>query len=192
VRDGWIYAWSTDEQEKSTLSDTPPAAEMLPSTGDTPHVGYYVNDSTGAKMQYDLPYAVVLADTDCAAVGTQTLDDTLTITSNAPADAANLPEGDIGPDFGAPPGTMLIDLRVHAPAGSTFGTMTLGRQKLRFETLAHNDHLVARLAILLEPGETPKFKMEPPSGAGQSRPPVVDITPCVRPGPAPQVSGPAG
>jgi hypothetical protein len=191
VREGRIYAWSADEQEQATLSDTPLAGELLPAQGQTPHVGFYLNDATGAKMQYYLDYDVALEATDCATDGTQTFDATFTMTSNAPGDAADLPESIIGPGFGAPPGTMLMNLRVYAPAGGTFGTMTLGKQKLLFETLAHENHVVARLAILLTPGETQRLKMELTSGPDQAGSPVVDITPGVRPGPAPQVSGSA-
>jgi hypothetical protein len=191
VAEGRIYAWSTDEQEQATLSDTAMGGELIPADGKTPYVGFYLNDATGAKMQYYLDYDAVVEATGCATDGTQTFDATFTMTSNAPADGADLPVSIIGPGFGAPPGTMLMNLRVYAPAGGTFGTMTVGKQKLRFDTLAHDDHVVARLAILLTPGETQRLKVELTSGPDQTGAPRVDITPGVRPGAEAQVSGSA-
>jgi hypothetical protein len=131
-------------------------------------------------MQYYLDSQVKVESTGCAE-GIQTMMATHTLTSNAPADASDLPISIIGPGFGAPPGTMLMNLRVYLPRDGTFGQMHINDKPVTYTRATHEDHPVAVAAILLEPGETQVLEFEVSTAAGQTGDAVVDVTPGIRP-----------
>jgi hypothetical protein len=182
VDEGRIYVWSADRTEQATLSTGAVAGDLLPADGDSAALGFYLNDATGAKMQYYLDSQVEVESTGCID-GVQTLTATQTLTSNAPADAADLPVSIIGPGFGAPPGTMLMNLRVYLPSEGTFGQMRINDKPVTYTRATHEDHPVAVAAILLEPGETQVLEFEVSTAPGQTGDAVVDVTPGIRPMP---------
>ena len=94
-----IRVWSADEAERNLLATTPLAGRMPTEATSTPQLGVYLNDGTGAKMDYYLKYGVDVAPQSCAADGSQTLKVTITLKSTAPSDAAALPESVIGPGY---------------------------------------------------------------------------------------------
>lgn len=83
----------------------------------SPRLAFYLNDATGAKMQYYLDHQTSVKATKCSEAGVQTYE--TTFTSDASADAANLLAAVRGPDFGAEPASMLMNLYLYAPSGST-------------------------------------------------------------------------
>jgi len=191
VAEGRIYAWSADSEEQQTLASTSLAGELVPVGGEQPHLGFYLNDATGAKMQYYLEYSVGIDPVACDDEGQQVMESTVSMTSNAPADSAELPESIIGPGFGFPPGTMAVNLTVYAPGGGSFGSVRVDGKKVFFDRRVHEQHPVAVVPIFLRPGVTQVLEVEITSGPDQSGTPAVVTTPGIRPGLVTEVSASA-
>ncbi|MGZ0711734.1 DUF4012 domain-containing protein (plasmid) [Coraliomargarita sp. W4R53] len=90
-----LLLWSGIQSEQALIDETT-LAGVLPITDEaSTRFGAYVNDGTGSKMDYYLDTDLDVAWDSCTldpsgtAAGTATL--TLTVTNNAPADAASLP-----------------------------------------------------------------------------------------------------
>ncbi|WP_396668842.1 DUF4012 domain-containing protein [Microbacterium sp. R86528] len=104
-----LLMWSAVESEQTLIAETT-LAGGLPITDEvTTTFGAYVNDGTGSKMDYYLDTDVAVQWDSCTldesglASGTATM--TLTVTNNAPADAASLPDYITGGgSFGVPAG----------------------------------------------------------------------------------------
>jgi hypothetical protein len=125
---GRILLWSAHEDEQAVLAETT-LAGSLPATADST-VGFYLNDATGAKMDY---YLGASADVGCAPAGTGgTHRAEITLTSTAPADAGTaLPEYVTGNGiFGVLAGEIRTQVLVVLPPDANVLTATRGDDKL--------------------------------------------------------------
>lgn len=174
-----ILLWSTDDTVEADLAGTR-LSGGLPAASTTPHVGVYVNDTTSSKMQYYLDWSTTVKAQGCTDDGRQTLVATTTLTSTAPADAADLPSYITGTGNRAPRGDQQVTVRVFAPSGGTVDAVT-SRQ---METLGLGgqvgDRPVANTAFTLEPGQTVTLRTTMTTGKDQRRGAVVTTTPGVR------------
>ncbi|MGV8896374.1 MAG: DUF4012 domain-containing protein [Rhodoglobus sp.] len=118
--EGRALIWSARPEEQALLSGTTLAGELPVSDSDTQRFGIYLNDGTGAKMDYYLVPEVKVGQAVCRNDGLVTIATELTLTSTAPADAAaSLPAYVTGGGaFGVPPGIIRTVVRVYGPPGS--------------------------------------------------------------------------
>ncbi|RLK48010.1 DUF4012 domain-containing protein [Microbacterium telephonicum] len=119
-----LLLWSAIPEDQAVLADTTLAGPLPPTDATQLGFGVYLNDGTGSKMDYYVTPETTVAWGECTvddagrASGTVTL--TLTLTNNAPADAAtSLPEYITGGgSFGTPAGTAKTVSYLYLPAGA--------------------------------------------------------------------------
>ena len=105
------------------------AQRPSPGPGAAPYVGVFLNDGTGAKMQYYLDHEVEVLPTGCNSEGRQRLRVSVRLRSTAPANARELPVSVIGPGFGAAPGAMRMSVFLYAPIGGWIDASTVDGQE---------------------------------------------------------------
>ncbi|MCL3817231.1 DUF4012 domain-containing protein [Aeromicrobium wangtongii] len=182
-----VAVWSKDADVSKEIAGTPLAHELPTGTDAGPAMGFYLNDATGAKMQYYLKSAVTGKSTKCSADGTQSYTTEMSVTSTAPADSASLPESIKGPGFGAVPGSMLMNLYLYGPTGGSIDSVSFDGEKNEFYTdLTHEGRPVALITVQVNPGQTVKVGAKVTSGKGQKGSTVVSTTPSIVPGPSVQ------
>lgn len=174
-----ILLWSADRAVERDLAGTRLSGE-LPAASSTPHVGVYLNDTTSSKMQYYLDWKTSVRSTQCRADGRQTLVATTTITSNAPADAADLPEYITGNGNRAPRGDQQLTVRVVAPSGGTIDDVEAKTAISLDESGRLGKRPVAYTAYVIKPGQTVTIRTTMTTGKDQRRGAVVTTTPGVQ------------
>jgi hypothetical protein len=177
-----LLVWSQDAEVTSALASTKLSGELATGKQASPRMGFYLNDATGAKMQYYLDHRTTVKATKCSKAGVQTYETNSTFTSGAPADAASLPEAVRGPGFGAPAGSMLMNLYLYAPAGGSIKGVTIdGVDAGAFES-KQDGRPVNIITIQIDPGQTVTVKSQVLSGTSQRGNTEVDATPLSRGG----------
>ncbi|WP_065570922.1 DUF4012 domain-containing protein [Microbacterium oleivorans] len=121
-----LYLWSANEDDEKVLSGTTLAGAPPASDADTARFGVYFNDGTGSKMDYYMTPDVRLGWSGCGTGTTpRTLSLTVSLTNDAPADAASLPEYITGGGlYGVPAGTARTVGEIYLPKGFTISTAT--------------------------------------------------------------------
>jgi len=187
TQEGRVSVWVKDPAINAEIADTPLAHDLPTGDAASPALGYYLNDATGAKMQYYLKSTVTGSSTKCSEDGVQSYTTEVSLTSSAPADAASLPESIQGPGFGAVPGTMLMNLYVYGPAGGAIESVSFdGEDTESFQRQTHDGRPVAQITVQVDPGKTVKVGAKVISGAGQKGSTEVSTTPSIVPGPSVQ------
>lgn len=172
--------WSDNDQEQALLAPTVLSGALPTEPTSAPHVGVYLNDGTGSKMDYYLDYDVTVDSTSCDASDAQNLQVTVTMTSKAPADAASLPVSVKGPGLGAKPGSIRTNVLIYAPVqGQIKGKPTIDGKALISAPFTHDGRRVAAQTIDLAPGQSHELLFTLSSGAGQPEAPDVRVTPGV-------------
>lgn len=151
-----LYVWSASEGDTAALEGTTLAGAPLTNTPDTARFGVYVNDGTGSKMDFYVTPDVRLEFGGCGTGSTpRNLTVTVTLTSNAPADAASsLPEYITGGGGnGVPPGIARVVGEIYLPEGfeATSAEITNGRG---FGGGEVGGRQVLTYSIDLKPGES--------------------------------------
>lgn len=172
-----LLIWSADHSEQSILETTDLAGQIDSDTASTPDLGVYLNDGTGAKMDYYLDYGVDVTSESCTSAGQQELTVAITLTSKAPADARDLPIPIRGRGFGSPPGHILTNVLLYAPVGATISHPLYDDKKSFFQPADHADHPVAGQSIDLGPGQTHRLTYTVTTADAQRGTADVKITP---------------
>jgi hypothetical protein len=179
-----LYLRSFDEREQAVLSGHEIAGELVTESDERARVGVYLNDTTGAKMSYYLRSDVRVRPTSCTSQ-VQTLTGQARFESVAPADAASsLPHYVTGGgDYGIPPGEQLVAVRIYGPDGGEVGEVSLnGRPVKDVSIVVHGDRPVATVYVLLKPQQVIDMTWDMKSGAGQTGPVSVSVTPGITAG----------
>lgn len=177
VKERRILLWSDHPKEESQLAQTPLSGALPTARSSSPQVGVYLNDGTGAKMDYYLDYDVAVASSSCSSTDVQTLRVTVTMTSTAPADAGSLPVSAVGPGFGAPAGSIRTNVLVYAPIGGGIRHATIDGKPLISASSNQAGRPVAAQTVDLTPGQSHKLKFSVTSGVHQPGTPEVITTP---------------
>ncbi len=179
-KEGRVLIWSKHRSEQEVLQNTAVSGALRGDTGKVPQVGLYLNDGTGAKMEYYLAASNDVKSQSCTAAGVQTLVATTILKSTAPSDAKHLPKSIIGPGFGAPPGSMLINLRAYAPFGGEIVSATINGKRTDVFSSLHNGRNLAIVSSLLKPGQSNVITIVMKSGKGQTSAARMTATPGVQ------------
>lgn len=180
-----VAVWAKDAAVTKEIAGTALAHELPTGESASPALGFYLNDATGAKMQYYLQSAVTGASTKCGDNGAQQYTTEMSLTSSAPADAASLPPSVQGPGFGAAPGSMLMNLYIYGPAGGNIDRVTFdGTKADSYARLTHDGRPVALVTVQVDPGQTVTVGATISSGPSQRGATVVTSTPSIVPGPS--------
>ncbi|MDF2916565.1 MAG: non-ribosomal peptide synthetase [Microbacterium sp.] len=117
-----LLMWSADPADQAIIADST-VAGPLPVTDDrTARFGVYLNDGTGSKMSYYVKPEVAIEWGSCqppATTGQRSLTLSLTLTNDAPSDAAtSLPTYITGEGaYGTAPGTAKVVGNLYLPEG---------------------------------------------------------------------------
>jgi hypothetical protein len=152
-----LYLWSADAADQAVLDGTSLQGRLPVSDAEATRFGVYFNDGTGSKMDYYMNVAAATGwctDTE----GTAEAELTVRLRSDAPADAANLPDYITGGgSFGTPPGLIDTVAYLYLPEGAeviTAGaTPTVAQPEPGFGGGIHEGRRVLSWGTTLQPGE---------------------------------------
>lgn len=147
-----LLVWSAHDEEQARLAGTRIAGEVTGREGDSPVVGVYLNDGSGAKMSWYLDTAVSAEVRRCEADGSRLVDVELSLENTGPAGGAGLPAYVVG-DYLDTPGNVRTTYDLYAPAGGALEAVEIdGEPEEIFET-TYLGLDVAQWATELAPGE---------------------------------------
>ncbi len=185
IEEGRLLAWSGRRSEQVLLARTRLGGVLPRGSGPAPFVGVFLNDGTGAKMQYYLDHRVDVRPVGCEGGGRQELEVTVTLRSTAPAHAERLPESvvgrrrSIGLGPSLRPGHMRLNVHVYAPVGGAVESVRVDGQDVPVSVLEHEGHPVGSQTVELAPGQAHELVYRLASGPGQPGSPVLRVTPGV-------------
>ncbi|OIH97608.1 DUF4012 domain-containing protein [Curtobacterium sp. MCBA15_001] len=178
-----LRLWSADSGQQSLISGTAVAGDLLKSDRTTQRFGVYLNDATGAKMDYYLQKAVSVGSSVCRNDGRPTWVVEVTLENSAPADAgATLPDYVTGAEnFGVPRGSVRTNVAVYAPpAGVLLASVQDGKPAAP-QTALDGVYPVTQFQTLLAPGQKTTLRLEFLGPEDSARTPVAaSSTPGVR------------
>ncbi|KQP75541.1 hypothetical protein ASF37_14950 [Aeromicrobium sp. Leaf289] len=178
--DNRVLVWSADESEQRRIRSTG-VAGALPQTRDRAHVGVYVDDSKGAKLQYYLDASSTLRSVRCVDDRAQVLTLRTTLTSTVPDTA--LPISITGLELpGLRPGDQRLSVRVVAPAGGVFERVRLADVERTPSGGRIGDRRVTVVPVTLRPGESVDLEVQVRTGEGQTSDAVLTTTPGIEAG----------
>lgn len=181
--EGRIRIWSADSEEQAVLAPLEIAGALPSSSAQASAIGVYLNDATGAKMDYYLRAGVDVAVGQCRVDGRPLIRVAVRVGSTAPADAAtSLPRYVTGGGrYGVEPGDIKTNVYVYAPPGSLAFAVTVDGEQYAFASAEHEGRSAAGVPVLLRPGQaaTVAFWFLAPTGGPTDV--TVEHTPLVAP-----------
>ncbi|HEY1134317.1 MAG TPA: DUF4012 domain-containing protein [Nocardioides sp.] len=183
VNEGRLKLHSFDEAEQSVVAGTRIAGELVTDPAETrPQVGVYLNDTTGAKMSYFLRHEVHVTATSCSG-GEQRLTGRAYLLSDAPADAASLPDYITGAGaYGIEPGKQLVATQIIGPVGGEIDDVMFNDQPYVGSPVVDLEgRPVMTVLAFLDPGFTADIRWTMTAGEGQTGAVEVDTTAGVEP-----------
>lgn len=170
-----LLLWSAVPEDQAVLADTTLAGTLPASDDDTAAFGVFLNDGTGSKMDYYLTADTRLTwgscTTDGRGAGAAPLTLDVTLTNNAPADAATaLPEYVTGGGaFGVPPGVARTVAYLYLPEGYALSS-AVRSDGAGFGGGSHAGRQVMVFSSDLAPGQsvTATLTVTPDGGVGAS------------------------
>ncbi|GAB3616247.1 hypothetical protein GCM10027416_08040 [Okibacterium endophyticum] len=178
-----ILLWSAHEAEQGIIAETTLAGELPEPDNEHLPFGLYLNDATGAKMDYHLETGMSVGEASCRDDGTGLYTVGLTLTNTAPADAANvLPDAVTGPGtFGVQKGNIRTMITVYGALGSTGIGVIRDGAGAGYRPAVDNGYSVSRIFVELAPGESTTLEFGFVGDESGDREPVITHTPLVRP-----------
>ncbi|WP_170037213.1 DUF4012 domain-containing protein [Georgenia soli] len=174
---GRLMLWSAVPEEQALIAGTTLSGELRGSVGDSPLVGIYVHDRSGAKIAYYEHVDAQVTSTDLRPDGSQSLAVTVTVTSRVPDGIASLPSLLTGGGKVVPVGNIRTDLHVYAPTGGRIVSATSDDSDASYLTRVHDGLMVGTHRLMLEPGQMTTLEFEIETGPNQTGPPIARITP---------------
>lgn len=189
-----ILMWSADPSEQATIGTSALGGTLPTSTPTAPAFGVYLNDATGAKMDYYLDVKTAVGQSVCRKDRRPTWTISISLTNNAPANASTKlsPYVTGGGDFGVPPGQVRTNVAVYAPPGSLFAGSTITGIPASVHTAADSTYPVGLATTQLAPGESTTIRMQFLGDSHMSGTPTIDQTPVIDLHPTTQMTVPCG
>ena len=176
-----VLIWSADPAQQKVLATTTLSGTLPVSTPAKPAFGVYLDDATGAKMDYYLDVKTAVGQAVCRKDGRATWTVQVTLTSTAPANAASALPAYVtgGGTYGVPPGSVRTNVSVYAPPGSLFtGSATSGADA-PVHTTFDSDYPVGTYETQLAPGQSSVVTLHFLSAGRSSGKPVLTQTPVI-------------
>lgn len=184
VDEGRLSAWSADPTQQEVLGGSEIGRSLPIDDSDSPQIGVYLNDATGAKMQYYLDHQVTVESLGCRD-GVQSMSGELTLVADTPQDIASMPAfviGALGVDD-AKKGSQLLVAHVYGPVGGRFTSLEVDGKRIQEPlVLDHHGRPVVTLELTVGPDSSVRVRWEAESGAGQTGDIEVAVTPGVQEG----------
>ncbi|HLS33941.1 MAG TPA: DUF4012 domain-containing protein, partial [Brevibacterium sp.] len=176
--EGRVHVWSAHEAEQQLLSGTVLSGELRGDDGNgAPVVGVYVNDLSAAKVAFYQNMDVELVAEQCHANGAQDLTVRVTLSSDAPEDAEDLPESLVGTGRVVPKGDMRSNLLVYAPTGGRITDVRDPDGDIEAFPQIHEGQVVVGRRVVLSPGDTVTTELDITTGPGFTADAILRTTP---------------
>lgn len=166
-----LLIWSAHPAEQTIVAQTTLAGGLPESDAETRRFGVYLNDATGAKMDYYLSVHYAIGSAVCASDNRPNYSLTITLANTAPLDAATTlkPYVTGGRGFGVAPGNIRTNLAIYAPEGVQGLAALRDDDKLSYNLDFDSKRQVALSQVELEPGQSTVLRFnylsEKPSAA---------------------------
>lgn len=180
ARQGRLMVWSADEDEQDRLAPTVLGGALRGVDGDSAVIGVYLNDGTQAKVGYYLDLSIDAEATTCRPDGSQIVHAVVTLTYDAPADAAALPPYLVGLDNIVPLGEIRTNLLIYAPDGGGIESVRVKPDPQGVNAQVHDDLGVGARTFTLKPGESGTLDMQIVTGKKQAGNVHIRSTPTAR------------
>ncbi|GAB3143881.1 DUF4012 domain-containing protein [Marisediminicola antarctica] len=185
---GWeerrLLFWSTNPQEQAQLEANGLTGELPVSDDETDRVGLYFHDNVGSKLNYYLQQSVALGTASCRDDGRQSNRVTVELTNTVdPADAATLSPSIVGTwkSEGVPRAAQRLWVVLYAPPGASITGATVDGEPAAIADLHDTDYPVAKLVVLVRPGETVTLTYDFASAEPGTKALEAQVTPLVNP-----------
>ncbi|PZE78336.1 MULTISPECIES: DUF4012 domain-containing protein [unclassified Curtobacterium] len=171
--EGRLKLWSADPAEQLILAPTAISGSLPRSSASTAKFGVYLNDATGAKMDYYLTKQIAVGSKVCRADGRPTWTVQVTLKNTAPADAAtSLPRYVTGGGgFGVSPGNVGTNVAIYAPRTGVFLSASQDGKAASPQTALDGTYPVVQIPTLLSPGQSTTLTVQflgPKAAAGHT------------------------
>ncbi|MFJ5693886.1 DUF4012 domain-containing protein [Arthrobacter sp. NPDC093125] len=153
--EGRVLLWSASANEEKVISSYPLSGSIKGPSTSPAQFGVYLNDGTGAKMDYYVKRTVQLIS-GCSNDGYQQIKVRVTSKNTAPSDAAtSLPQYVTGAGaFGVPAGTVQTNVVAYGPVQSHVDSVTADGKKISFASQMHSERPVGTVTVALPPGKS--------------------------------------
>ncbi|WP_418608397.1 hypothetical protein [Georgenia sp. SUBG003] len=111
---GRLMLWSAVPEEQALINGTTLSGELRGEVGDSPLVGIYVHDRSGAKIAYYEHVDAQVTSKDVRLDGSQRLSVTVTVSSRVPEGVETMPPLLTGGGNFVPVGSIRSDIHVYA------------------------------------------------------------------------------
>jgi Protein of unknown function (DUF4012) len=151
-----IHIWSAHPTEEKQLASSTLSGGLPVSTPTSTAFGVYLNDATGAKMDFYMRSAIAVSSAMCRSDSRPNFDVTVALTLKAPLDAAtSLPTYVTGRyAFGVKPGRVRTNVYVYAPAGAQPFSVLVNGVQYAFVSATLDGHPVVGAAVEMGPMQT--------------------------------------
>lgn len=181
VEEHRLLVHSFDSAEQDVLAGTTVSGDFPADPSANPDVAVAFNDATATKMSYYLDYDVEVTARSCTD-GTQELTGHLQMVSNAPKDAADLPESVTGPGlYGVPRGAQIVVADLYGPIDGTVTDVRLDGKRAGQTMRQFQGRRVAQVPLYFESGQSIELTWTMTAGADQAGSTDVWVTPGVHP-----------
>ncbi|PPF53120.1 hypothetical protein C5B94_10785 [Clavibacter michiganensis] len=149
-----ILMWNARPDEQATLAGTTFQGSLPTDNSESTQFGVFLNDATGAKMDYFLTLETTQAMAMCRDDGRPNYRTEVTLGSTAPADAASLPLVVTGGGvYGVAPGDIKTRVAVYGPPGTVPLSVRIDDEVVDFQPEVVGGRAVAQVEVTLSPGQ---------------------------------------
>ena len=175
-----LLVWNARPDEQALVSGSDFSGELPDTNAGATVLGVFLNDASGAKLDYYLDATTDLAAGECDGRPQYRVD--VTLSSSAPLDAVTtLSPTVLGPGvYGVPLGTIRTRVSVYGPVGSALASAKVDGQSTEVQSASHLDRPVGQVIVDLAPGESRTVTVEMDGAATPSSAVVLRMTPLLR------------
>jgi len=174
---GRLMLWSAVPEEQALIAGTTLSGELRGNVGDSPLVGIYVHDRSGAKIAYYQHIEAEVSSTELRDDGSQRLSVAVRLSSRVPDRVEALPPLLTGGGQAVPVGNIRSDVHIYAPTGGRIVSSGSDDPDNSHVGRIHEGLMVSTHKVMLAPGQTTTLHLEIVTAADQSGPPIVRMTP---------------
>lgn len=177
-----LLVWNSRPKEQRLLDGTDFQGTLPKTNVGSSVIGVYLNDATGAKLDYYLNAKVVEAHGVCLPDPATVYRTELTLSSFVPTNAAtSLPAYVVGSGAtGVPRGVIRTVVTIYGPVGSSVTSAAVDGVSVSTERRQHLSRGVAQLTVDLPPGASVTLSVDLAGATAPAAAPVVRLTPLIR------------
>ena len=178
--EGRLMYSPSDEAQAKLLAGTPVGGNMPADNAKTTDLGVYIDDLTASKLDYYMQMSIAASSTQCQKPDAPTFSSTVTLQNTLdPAAVPGLPVY-VDPGLFFPKGHASTDVYLYGPVGSTLTGVTVDGQPVAASGLPHLGRTVAKVNVLMAPGQTTTIAASFSAPSGAFGPLEVRQTPMVK------------